>query len=104
MDNKDRNSELNPFEEQMEEIRDWQDNAYNPGHYIGTGRVTPAVRGLSKYPVIMLIAGILFLIPTVISLKNGFSFENLFTQVIPLIIGCGLVYGGVARLSKKPKS
>ncbi|MDP4133202.1 MAG: hypothetical protein Q8882_04230 [Bacillota bacterium] len=46
MDKKDSNKELNEFENQLNEIKEWQKNAYNPGFFIGTGRVPLPLKNL----------------------------------------------------------
>lgn len=96
-----RDNKKNELDEQLEDIKEYQDNIYNPGHYIGTGRVPLPLKNLVKYPVIMFIAGALFLIPALITLFKGFGIESIMGSGIPLIVGAAFVYGGLVRLKRK---
>lgn len=39
-----------PYNQELEELKEWQENQYNPGHYIGTGRIPYGLKMLSKNP------------------------------------------------------
>ena len=91
MDLNDRNE----LEKELEDIKEWQDNQYNPGHYIGTGRVPRPVIRLAKYPIILVIIGVMGAVPSLLGIiLQGFSFISI---VFVLLFGI-LIYGGVRRI------
>jgi len=58
LNDKDNNVELNLLEKQIKEIEEWQKNANNPGHFVGTGKIPIPLRNLLGSPRTMLIVGI----------------------------------------------
>ncbi|ATW28228.1 hypothetical protein DCMF_28815 [Candidatus Formimonas warabiya] len=54
----DEFQETNEFERDIQDLREWQNNQYNPGHYIGTGRVPRPVKGLGKFSILLIALGI----------------------------------------------
>lgn len=90
--------EKNGFEKDMEDLQDWLDNRYNPGHYIGTGRVPRPISRLTKYPFLLIILGLLCIVPTIIALiSSKFAWHSLISSIIPLIISISFVIRGVQR-------
>ncbi|OWZ82891.1 hypothetical protein [Natranaerobius trueperi] len=59
MNNKQEPDNRNNFEKQLEELEEWQENQYYPGHYIGTGRIIKFVKELNKYWLAPLIIGVI---------------------------------------------
>ncbi|CAH2214154.1 hypothetical protein [Tepidibacter aestuarii] len=93
--------ERKDFNDELEELKEWQDNQYNPGHYIGTGRVKKPLTGLNKYPLFLIIWGIFMLLPFIYTLfKNGFKIESI-QFIIASIVPIGLIIGGIQRLKNK---
>ncbi len=91
----DYSNEKNEFEDQLEEIKEWQDNMYNPGHYIGTGKIPYPLKSIFKYPIILIIIGIMGAVPPLLGIiLNGFS----PLSVIFLIFFSILIYGGIRRI------
>lgn len=101
MSNEDKNKELNPLEKQLEEINECQRNANNPGYYVGIGKVPLTSKNLFRSPKVMLIIGTIVIIPSAFSLINEFSFKTLAIDLMPLVIGGGLIVGGILRLIKR---
>lgn len=91
--------EDNSFHKDMEDLNEWQQNQYNPGHYIGTGRIQRPILNLTKYPVLLIIAGLLGLIlPIMLLLLTDMPIlELLFLFFLPSI----LLIGGILRLKRK---
>lgn len=100
MSNEDKNKDLNPLEKQLEEINECQMNANNPGYFVGTGKVPATSKNLFKSPKIMLVIGIIVIIPSAFSLISEFSFKTLAIDLMPLVIGGGLIVGGILRLKE----
>jgi hypothetical protein len=96
-----RKEEINSFERQLKDIKEWQENAYNPGHYIGTGRVPLHMKNVLKSPFVMLLVGISSSAIAIINLINSFSIDSLISSIIPLIIGGAMLYGGIVRLVQR---
>lgn len=92
----------NDFEKNIAEIKEWQDNQYNPGYYIGTGRVPKPISSLSKYPSILIIFGILGLLTSVLLfISSEISITNVPSFILGLFLSSCFIYGGVARLKKR---
>lgn len=101
MGNKDKDKERNPLEKQLEEINEWQKNATNPGYFVGSVKVPLPMKNLIKSPIVMLITGVIFIIPTIINLVSDFSIATIFTNLITIIICGGLILGGIIRILKR---
>ncbi|MFA5528280.1 MAG: hypothetical protein WC996_06645 [Peptostreptococcales bacterium] len=80
----------------IEELKDWQNEQYSPGNYIGTGKVPRPIMGLTKFPIILLIIGVLILVVGVFLLY----LEKYSIGMINLILGMPFLYGGIARIRK----
>ncbi|GAA0180868.1 hypothetical protein SH2C18_34870 [Clostridium sediminicola] len=103
MNNQDNNKELNPLEKQLKEINECQKNANNPGYFVGSGKVPIPSKNLLNSPIVSLIIGSTFLIPTICDLVSDFSIQTILGNVIEIIIGLGFIIGGIIRLLKKIK-
>ncbi|MCY6355306.1 hypothetical protein [Clostridium sp. ZS2-4] len=101
MSNQDNKKELNPLEKQLEEISEWQKNATNPGHFVGTGKVPIALKNFYRTPIVMLIVGAIFLIFAICNLISNFSIETIPTSIIIMIVSSVLIIRAIIRLSKK---
>jgi len=93
--------EKNEFEKDMEDLQDWLDNQYNPGHYVGTGRVSRPISRLSKYPILLIAFGLLNIIPVIKALVSSkFTWPSLISIIIPLTISTAFIIGGIKRYAK----
>lgn len=101
-------NDSNEFENNLSDLKEWQDNQYNPGYYVGTGKVATPTRNLGKHPVLLLIiglfAGLINGIPlfTRIS-KPDFSAE-LLLNIILLFISILLIYRSIVILIKSKET
>ncbi|SNX54785.1 hypothetical protein [Thermoanaerobacterium sp. RBIITD] len=86
------------FEKQLNDLKEWEENQYNPGYYIGTGRISKPIKGISKYPIMQLIIGLIIVIPTIIEIINNTDVLNIISFAVPAIIGFSLIYGGIIKL------
>lgn len=93
--------EENPFEEQLREINQWQNNSTNPGYFIDKGSVPAQIKNLSKTPVLMIVVGILFAIPTLIFLIEDFSLSSIINSSVMILISGSFIVGGILRLKRK---
>jgi hypothetical protein len=87
MDNQENNNELNELEKQVQEINEWQKNANNPSYYVCSGKTRIPLKNLLKSPIVMLIVGILFLLPTIFNIVTNLSIYTITADLMPLIIG-----------------
>ncbi len=87
------------LQKELDDLKDWQENQYNPGRYIGTGRVPKVVSGLSKYPVLLIILGLIGLLPLTIILI--FSEVNLIELLLFLAVPAVFIVGGILRLKNR---
>lgn len=39
-----------PYDQELNELREWQENQYNPGYYIGTGRTPYPLKRVGNRP------------------------------------------------------
>lgn len=101
INNKNNEAKLNPLENQVEEINEWQKNANNLGYFIGSGKAPLPIKNILKSPIIMLIIGFIFAIPIIFSLVKNFSIETIFNNVVIITISIILITGGIIRLLNK---
>lgn len=98
---KDFPEDKNEFDKDMKDLQDWLDNQYNPGHYVGTGRVPRPVGRLTKYPLSLIIFGLLYILPVIIVLVSSeITWSSLISLIIPFLISIGLIIGGIQRYSR----
>lgn len=91
-----KKDEKNGFEKDMEDLQDWLDNQYNPGHYIGTGYIPRPISRLTKYPFLLIIFGLLYIVPVIIVLiSSEFNWSSLTSTIIPIIISIGFIIRGI---------
>ena len=103
--NKDDENAKNEFEKEISDLKDWQENQYNPGYYIGTGRVPKPIARLSKFPRVLIAIGILWLIPGfLIIFSQSFNYNNIIGCIFSIIFGGVIIYGGITRLISKRKN
>jgi hypothetical protein len=99
--NEDKREE-NELDKYISEMKEWQDNQFNPGYYIGTGRTPRPIRSLSRYPLILIIFGVLGVFISLISfVTSKFIISNLPSLMIGLLISICFIYGGVVRHKSK---
>jgi len=83
----------NNFKKNIRNLKQSQENQYNPKLYTGTGRVKRPIINLSKYPVWMIIAGVLGLISQIITL---FIASTPIKEVVfPLFVSVAFLIGGI---------
>ena len=96
--------EKNEFEKDMRDLADWQQNQYNPGRYIGTGRVARPLRKLKLSGGLSVFIGTLFLLPALIPFvmngdRNVFDIVSEMTSlIVPVILGIAFIYGGIKKI------
>lgn len=98
---KPNNNEKNPFEKQIDELNEWQENSSNPGHYVGTGKVPLPVKNMYKSPFAIIFLGIIMLLPTILNLINDFTLLTVYNNLLGSILGCVFIFAGVSRLLNK---
>lgn len=82
-------------------MEEWQNNQFNPGYYVGNGRIPSPIKGLSKKPIILIVFGFVMLLPIVLAVLAEFNWSNLLAFIIPIIIALAFIYGGFRRISEK---
>jgi hypothetical protein len=82
----DNNIEKNDFEKQIEDIDEFQKNATNPGYFIGNGKVPAPLKGIRRYPVVLIVLGGLGLAFSGLSLVTAYKSSSKVSELIlPLI-------------------
>jgi len=56
-----------PYDAELNDLREWQDNMYNPGHYIGTGKVSYPLKNIARQPKLKWAFLAFYIIPAVIA-------------------------------------
>lgn len=97
----EENKKKNPFDSQIEDINEQQKNAFNPGYYVGSGKVPPSTRNLFKSPITLLAVGLILFLPTIYNLFSERGIYNIIPSISMFIISGGLIIGGVMRLKGK---
>ncbi|HOJ12710.1 MAG TPA: hypothetical protein PK733_19265 [Clostridiales bacterium] len=94
--------EENELEKNIADLKEWQDNQYNPGYYVGTGRIPRPLKSLSRYPVILIIFGIIGLLTSAfIILNSKTSIASIPGFILGLFFSSCLVYGGIMRIKER---
>lgn len=93
-----RASKENDFEEKIGELKEWQENQYNPGYYIGSGRIPKPVKEVKRKPLFLLIIAFFMLLPAIAIIIFDFSIENLFAALFPTLISLVLLYAAVREV------
>ncbi|NBG87792.1 hypothetical protein [Isachenkonia alkalipeptolytica] len=88
--------EKNDFEKDMENLEDWQEKQYSPGHYIGTGKVPRPILAVSKHPKLLIVAGAIgLLLPMAALIFGDVLFREIaFLFFVPLVF----LIGGILRI------
>jgi hypothetical protein len=101
----DFSEELNEFEEEVQSLQEWQKHQYDPGYYIGTGRIPKPVAALSHFPSLLIGFGIILTGYSILNVAlNNISLNLILANVIPLLLGIVLVIGGVQRIMLNHKN
>jgi len=102
------NNEANEFEKNLSDLKEWQNNQYNPGYYTGTGRVPVLLRNMIKHPALLLIIGLTLGLINGNSLFIQFSESDfsagLLFDLILLVISIFLIYRSISVLVKTKRS
>lgn len=99
--------EQNEFERDMDDLVEWQQNQYNPGHYIGTGRIPRPVGKLKLSSGFLILIGIIFLLPVIGSLlmsdysNTGDFLSSIISLIVPIILGVIFLYSGIQKMREK---
>lgn len=100
---KNKVENVNEFEKEIEELKEWQDNQFNPGYYIGTGRVPKPISSLSKHPIILIVFGVIFALLVLTLALFGNRLEALGGILISGVISASMIFGGIVRLVEKKR-
>ncbi len=94
----------NSLDKEIEEITEWQENRFNPGYYIGTGRMPKPLLSLCKYPKLIIAFGVICVIPVPFIVKGGLNkYENVIGFLFSLFFSGAFLYGGISRLLQRKK-
>lgn len=96
--NQEDNIELNKFEEQLNDINEWQNNATNPWYYVGSGKSPTPIRNMLKSPILIFIIGVVLAISVIFNIVSNFTFENILNNLTTMVISAAFIIGGIIRL------
>jgi len=65
------------FEKELKELEEWQENQYNPGYYIGSGRVPRPLKGLKKRPIFLMVIALSMILPLIVFYFQKFLLKTL---------------------------
>lgn len=79
--------------EYIKDLNDWNENRFNPGFYIGSGRIPPYL----KYPrkrigILLLVTGGICLIPGAFLIKSDLFFPFIYS-LVTFLAGLFIVFG-----------
>ena len=102
-----------PYDAELNDLREWQDNMYNPGHYVGTGKIPYPLkhltrrteRNLSRYPKIKRAYLFYFLLLIIIIL---FNMDLVWYKTLPALLAISvivfIIYDSNRIIKKKYKN
>ncbi len=93
-----KNRKENDFEKDMEDLEQWQEQQYSPGHFIGTGKIPRPILNSKKHPKVLIAIGVIGLMVPV----GGILFADVLFREMAFMIFLSSVFiiGGVLRLKK----
>lgn len=93
-----KNRKENDFEKDMEDLEQWQEQQYSPGHFIGTGKIPRPILKSKKHPKVLIAIGVIGLMVPV----GGILFADVLFREMAFMIFLSSVFiiGGVLRLKK----
>jgi hypothetical protein len=90
-----------PYDAELNDLREWQDNMYNPGHYVGTGKVPYPLKNLARRPKLKLAYFLYFLTPFVLGI---FFMDLAWYNIAPIVLVIaviGFIIWDSSRVIKK---
>ena len=87
----------NKFQNDLGDLKNWQDNQYNRGHFLGSGNIPRPTRMLCKKPKLLIYIGIFFAIlsiPCIIYI--GMSTGTIWLIILSIVF----LSGGLLRLNR----
>lgn len=105
MDKRADINENNEFENQINELKDYQDNMYNQGHWVGTGRVTPFQKNIAKTsPWIMMVIGVIPLIVVIHNFKKSDILSYVYGNSMVILISLIIFISGLVNVIRNIKN
>ncbi|MDF2841424.1 MAG: hypothetical protein K0Q99_2196 [Clostridia bacterium] len=94
-----------PYDAEMNDMREWQDNMYNPGYYVGTGKIPYPLKNLARHPKLKLAYFLWILIPIGAALFFvDFTWYNVVPVVLVLTALVLIIWDSRRIMKKKNKS
>lgn len=81
----------------IKDLKEWQSKQYSPGNFIGTGRVSRPILGLTRFPKVLIGIGILLLIFSLLCLLAKIWIFFLVHFIFSILF----LYGGIVRVVNK---
>lgn len=67
-----------------------------------TGRIPRPIKAVGKYPIILILASTVSLLPIAVFLfLSGINFENVYAMIFSLIFASIFLFGGIMKMRKK---
>lgn len=94
----------NDFEEEMEELEDWQENQYNIGRYYDPNQRPNLFKFLQGMPLLFLVLGIACLgLAVFLGVVSEISFATIVHIGFLVFLGAAFIIGGKQRLERCKK-
>jgi hypothetical protein len=93
----------NSLNKKLEELKEWEENQYNPGYYIGTGRVPKPVKGIKKRPLFLIFLSLFMILPLFGALFFKISAQDLIAFIFPTFLGGILFYAAIREIFEERK-
>lgn len=71
-------------EEYLEDLKEWQENQYSPGHYLGEKKSPLLKYGGKKIGVVFFIVGIFAIINEFVLNRVTIAIDNIFNLILPI--------------------
>jgi len=86
----------NKFQNDLDDLKNWQDNQYNRGYFLGSGNIPRPTLMLCKKPKLLIYIGILFAILSILCIIYiGMSSGTIWLIILSIVF----LLGGFLRLN-----
>lgn len=81
--------------------KDQRDTKSSEDNQFDADNTTATLKDYFKRPPVLIILGLIFLVPSLLSIMKDITFKDIIIGVPVIFLGAGMIAGGIMRLLKK---